>query len=146
MPNEVIYSVLGGLIVLVLIWLWNNVFPPIIQRFYRDEPKIGGSWKTTFWENQKEYHETVTIRQKGRKVRGTIVLHEDEQQVTTYKFEGRFKYLVLTGTYDCTDPTDIEQGAFALHYKQGKFSGKHILFSKESDKLISSDYHWERRR
>ena len=143
--SDLAFTVVGGLIVAVLIWAWNNVLPPVMQRFYRDEPTIGGKWRTTFREGNREYRETVTLKQRGRRVRGEIVLHEPPDEVTTYKFEGRFKYLILTGTYQSTDPSDYEQGAFALKYtRQNTFVGQYVLFSKQADHLISSPYEWER--
>jgi hypothetical protein len=143
-PPEISYGVIGALVASVLIWAWHNVLPQALQYCYRDEPRIGGKWKTTFKEGDTEYRETVTVRQKGRRIKGTIVLHEKNDETTTYKFEGRFKFLILTGTYESIDPADFEQGAFALHYTRvGTFVGQYILFSKESDHLISSPYNWE---
>ena len=75
---------------------------------------------------------------------GEITFKESSDVTTVYNFEGTFRFLILTGTYQSTDPTDYEQGAFALRYKKGKLIGQHALLSKNSDDLISSDYVWER--
>ncbi len=137
------YSVAGGLVVLALIWLWRNVIPQITQRFLHQEPSINGKWNTSFKEGENEFHEVVTLKQRGRKVAGQIVLKE-EQEDSVYTFEGTFKHLILTCTYKSTDPSEYEQGVFALRYTRGKFIGQHVLISKLSDKLISSDYDWTR--
>jgi hypothetical protein len=143
--DNLLYSVIGGLVVLVVVWFWNNVLPRILQQFYHHEPSVEGKWRTTFREDGTEYHETVTLTQKGRRVRGEIALNDATDETTMYKFEGTFKHLILTGTYCSTDPTDYEQGAFALRYtRQGLFKGQHALISKQSEQLISSDYEWTR--
>ncbi len=141
---EITYSVIGGLVVLILIWLWNNVIPRIMQKFLHQEPSINGKWNTTFKENTQTFNEVVTLVQRGRRVSGQIVLKLEQQEDSVYTFEGTFKYLILTCTYKSTDPAEIEQGVFALHYTKGKFVGQHVLISKVTDKLISSDYEWMR--
>ena len=112
--DSILGAVVGGLLVLALVWFWNNVFPNILQVFYHHEPTIAGKWKTTFREGDKEFSETVTLNQKGRRIKGSIVLRESDDDTTTYKFQGTFRYLILSATYESTDPTDYEQGAFAL--------------------------------
>lgn len=143
---ELLCAIGGGLVVAVLIWAWTNLLPLIMQRFYRDEPRIDRCrWKTTFQEENREYHEIVTLRQKGRRIQGQIDLHEEGSGVTSYLFEGVFKHLILTATYEPTDPADIERGTFTLKYNnQNKFIGQYIFFSEEPDKIISSHYTWER--
>lgn len=142
--STLLTAVAGGIIVAILQYAWNNWFPPIIQKFYRDEPQIGGEWRTTFTEGNKEYHEQVTLKQKGRRVSGRIILTTDSDDgTTTYSFEGQFKNTILSATYESSDPSDYEQGAFVLHYRKGKrFDGQYILSSKESEDLISSPYNW----
>lgn len=139
------YTIIGGLAVLALVWFWNDPLPRILQRFYHHEPTIAGRWKTTFRERDRDYHETVSLKQKGRRVKGEIVLREPEDETTIYRFEGTFKYLMLRCTYESTDPGGYEQGAFALRYTRHQtFEGQYILLSRESEQLISSDYVWER--
>ena len=143
--DSILGAVVGGLLVLALVWFWNNVLPNILQVFYHHEPSIGGKWKTTFREGDKEFNESVTLTQRGRRIKGSIVLRESDDETTTYKFQGTFRYLILSGTYESTDPTDYEQGAFALRYtRHGTFTGQHILLSRKAEQLISSDYEWIR--
>lgn len=91
---EITYSIIGGLIVLILIWLWNNVIPRIMQRFLHQEPSINGKWNTTFKEDTHTFNEVVTLIQKGRRVSGQIVLKLEQQEDSVYTFEGSFKYLI----------------------------------------------------
>jgi len=140
----IVYSVLGGIIVLILIWIWNDVIPQITQRFLHQEPSINGKWNTCFHEDTNEFHEVVTLKQKGRRVNGQITLKVDKQEDSVYTFEGTFKHLILTCTYQSTDPAEYEQGVFALRYKKNSFSGQHVLISKQSEDLISSNYEWKR--
>ena len=135
-------SVVGGLIVIVLAALWREVLPRLLQRFFYDEPRLPPNWKTTYEEGEQDYHENVTLTQNGRRVTGEVVLREGEDK-TTYKFEGTFRHLFLTATYQSTDPADYEQGAFALRYKRnGTFVGQHVLLSNKSEELVSSRYEW----
>src|ERR1017187_6159010 len=113
---DVTNNIIGGLAVLLLIWLWNDVFPRVFRRLFSCEPAIGGNWKTTFKEGNKEYHELVELTQKGRKVSGKITLKLENDETAIYHFEGTFKHLILTCTYQSTDPAEYEQGVFALKY------------------------------
>jgi len=141
----ILIGLAGAAIWAALAWFWNNILPRILQRFYRDEPIIAGKWKTTFQEGGKTYKENVTIKQKGRRVNGIITLLEEDGETTNYKFEGRFKNLILSCTYESTNPSDYEQGSFTLKYTRHlKLTGQHVLLSKTSDHLISSDYLWVR--
>lgn len=141
---EIMYSVGGGLVVLLLIWFWKDVLPRITQRFLHQEPNINGKWNTSFKEGSNEFHEIVTLTQRGRKVSGTLVLKIVKQEDSEYTFAGTFKHLILTCTYQSTDPAEIEQGVFALRYTKSGFKGQYVLISKQSENLISSDYMWAR--
>jgi hypothetical protein len=141
--RPILDSVLGSLATLVAVWFWREILPRVLQRLYRHEPLIGGKWTTTFSEHGKHFHESVTIRQKGRRVNGEIVLHESDTETYTYRFEGWFTHLILTATYCSTDQADYESGAFALRYNaRNRLVGQHILISRTSEQLISSPYEW----
>jgi hypothetical protein len=118
--------------------------PRVFQRFLHQEPIISGKWNTAFHEDDEKYSEVVTLTQRGRKVTGQIVLKLDNHEDSVYTFDGTFKHLILTCIYQSTDPAEYEQGVFALRYTKGKFLGQHVLISKQSDSLISSDYEWTR--
>ena len=138
-------SVLGGSILLLAQWLWRNLLSGIIVRFQKGEPTIAGKWRTTFKEEDQKYHESVTLRQQGRNIMADIILREDNDDETVYKFVGTFRNLVLSGTYESTDKTDFERGAILLRYtQQGTFVGQNIFFSKTSEHLVSGDYEWTR--
>ena len=134
----------GGVLVLLAIWLWKDVFPRVVQRFRRDEPLLSAKWKTTFVEEGREYHETVTLVQKGRRVGGHISLRESDDEIATYRFEAMFRHLILSGTYQSTDPGNFEQGAFAIRYlPQKAFKGQYIVLSQTTGTFIAVDYAWE---
>ena len=95
----VIGSVLGGSILLLAQWFWRSPLSSIVLRFQKNEPRIAGKWRTTFKEEGQEYHESVTLRQHGRNIMADIILREDNNDETVYKFVGTFRNLVLSGTY-----------------------------------------------
>lgn len=143
---EIFYSVVGGFIVLAVMWILKIPIPFLLQRIVYQEPTISGEWTTVFHENDQTFHENVTLKQRGRRVTGKIVLRLSESENPVYEFEGTFKHLIMTCTYRSTDPSEYERGAFALRYtKKKKFIGQHVLISKESEKLISSDYEWSQK-
>ncbi|MBI3627956.1 MAG: hypothetical protein HY220_04425 [Candidatus Sungbacteria bacterium] len=113
-----------------------------MQRFlYRREPNIAHKWRTTFEEEGRQYHEDASISQRGKWVTGQLELRENGD-TTIYKFSGTFQHLILTCTYESTDPRDYERGSFTLKYFRGMFRGQHILLSRSSDQPISSEYDW----
>lgn len=115
----------------------------------RVRPIIQGKWRTTFNENGDESHESVTLKQKGRQVKGKIE-YLDEGKKIIYKFKGSFDNLILTATYESTDPQEIERGSFSLQYKhkqRKKLKGQYVTFSKKEDsepEFIATEYYWER--
>lgn len=129
---------------LLLLVFFNILLPAIIQQFFsRHQPSIAGKWITEYREGDAEMREEVTVRQRGSKIRGQIALRsKDETDI--YRFEGTFKNLILTGTYESTDPEDIERGVFLLNYARGKLTGQYARPSRESDEMISSRYVWQR--
>jgi len=145
MITSVFYGVISGLVLLGLAWFCKEILPRIVYRLTSSEPVIGGEWKTTFSEGGKEYHELVKLTQTGRKVSGQIILKLDNEEDAVYRFQGTFKHLTLTGTYESTDPADYERGVFALRYIKGSFVGQHVLLSKETEDLIPSKYVWSRK-
>lgn len=143
MIEDVAEKIIVSLGTLVAVWAWKELAPRIAQRFYQ-EPLIGDTeWKTTFIEDGQEFHETVTLTQKGRRVIGEIILEDGDKSIK-YRMSGVFRHLILTGTYEAMDPRDYEQGAFALKYTNNRLTGEHILLSRTSDQPISSNYKWER--
>ncbi len=137
-------SLLGGLAVVFLQWFWRSALPDIVLRFQKNEPRIGGKWKTQFEEEGQTYSENVTLRQRGRNVTADIVLREGDDE-TVYKFVGTFRNLILSGTYQSADEADYERGAILLRYtSKGRFVGQNAFFSKTSENLVSSRYEWTR--
>jgi len=142
--DNVVASICGGVLVLILRWLWKEVLPALVIRFQKNEPRIGGRWKTSFEEDGKTYSENVTLKQRGRRISATIILKEGDEDIV-YQFTGTFQNLVLSGTYVSMDEEDFERGAILLRYTQkGKFVGQNSFFSKTSEKLVSSSYEWNR--
>jgi hypothetical protein len=142
--NSIIASVIGALIFFVIQWLWKNILPNVILHFQKGEPRIDGEWKTEFKEDGKEYHEKVKLIQKGRNVKATIVLKDNDDEIE-YQFTGTFQHLILSGTYVCMDEANFERGAILLRYeKKDRFVGQQSFFSKTSTKVVSSDYKWEK--
>jgi hypothetical protein len=139
MLMNIIYGVIASAIVAASPWLIRRV--RMKRNANRGEPLIEGKWHTTFEENGQVFHENVLLTQNGRKVKGELVLEDGTE--TRYKFSGAFKHLILTGTYEATDPKDYEQGAFALRYANKTLNGQYIL-SRGSDQLVTSNYKWER--
>lgn len=140
--SPVVYAVAGGLITALLIWLWRKIIPEVWQRFASDEPAVAGKWKTAFAEDGKQYVEEVELNQVGRKIWGIITL-KGQDDVSNYAFDGTFKNLIMAATYASTDRSEIERGAFALRYtRHGDFEGQYVLFAKQSEKLVSSEYKW----
>ncbi len=110
---------------------------------------IEGEWKTKFEENDKIYNEKISVNQNGNHVSGLIELLDlkDPSLVTDrYEFNGIFKDRILTGTYEATDTSDYERGAFTLIYENKRFKGRYIFFSMENEReeIVASKYEWKR--
>ena len=142
--SMIISAIVGGIVLLILVWFSKDILPAIFIYLQKSQPKVSGKWKTTFQEDGKVYHESVTLKQIGRKVSATIVLKEDDEQIN-YHFKGTFQNLILSGTYDCEDEANFERGSILLRYtKVHKFVGQNSFLSKTTSDVVSSGYEWER--
>jgi len=142
--DNIISAVIGGIVLLILIWLYKVILPAISIHLLQTGPVISGKWKTTFKEDGKVYNESVTLKQFGRKISATIVLKEDDDQIK-YHFKGTFQNLILSGTYACEDEANFERGSILLRYtKVHKFVGQNSFLSKTTSDVVSSKYEWER--
>ncbi|MBU1636590.1 hypothetical protein KKC97_02890, partial [bacterium] len=70
--NTIVLALIGAFATIIIQWLATNVIPALAIKMQKDEPRIGGKWRTTFEEDKKEYHESVTLKQRGRKVDAKI--------------------------------------------------------------------------
>ncbi len=137
-------GLIGAIVLLFLQWIWKDVMPSIFIRFQKNEPRIAGKWRTSFDEEGKAYTEKVTLKQRGRKLKGTIVLKDGEEEII-YDFIGTFQNLILSGVYASTDQANFERGAVLLQYtSKNAFVGQQSFFSKKSERLVSSNYEWHR--
>ena len=109
----------------------------------RGELNIEGEWKTQFEEEGESYEEKVILYQDvGQKVTADITLQEEEEEIV-YRFEGIFRDLILSGTYEATDEANFERGTILLKYtRKGTFVGRNAFLSRTSENLVSSPYKW----
>jgi len=150
--SNIWFITIGGGVVVLLIggafWRWwDNNKKNSGGEVPGPQLSLAKNWRTTFRENEKDYHENVEIHQNGHRVSGTIKLMDinNPDQITDfYEFEGVFKNRILTGIFEPKDTEDYERGAFALE-RQGKIlKGKYIFFTKtEGEPITSSSYKWE---
>ena len=106
------------------------------------ELNIAGEWKTQFEEEGESYEEKAILHQDGQKVTADITLQDDEEEIV-YRFEGIFRDLILSGTYEATDEADFERGTILLKYtRKGTFVGRNAFLSRSSENLVSSHYEW----
>ena len=147
--NPYIISIVGGLIVLVIVWILRRVgvrFKIMVERISRHEPDIGGKWVTEYEEDGQTYNENVTINQRGSSVGGEIRPKAPNDDDEIYKFKGTFKHRILTAEYWSPDEKDYERGTFVLQLVARELRGQHILFASDTDELITSRYVWRKKK
>lgn len=146
LPYILLTATIGALIGIFIRWFWYDGLPWVIQYLSKSSLVISGKWKTSFKEEGKKYSEIATLKQRGQKISGTIVLNEEGEEII-YNFNGTFKDLILSGTYASIDESNFERGTILLRYiKKGKamkFIGQNSFFSKEEkEEVVSSPYEW----
>ena len=109
------------------------------------QPKISGTWRSTFEEDGKECHELVKVEQDGTKIKGTIELIDEETVV--YPFSAIFDNGIIRGLYWSDDESYFERGAFVMKQSGNKtFNGQYIFSSRSSlgKDIKGSDYAWKK--
>ncbi len=146
--SKVLHYIIGGGVVIIV-----GALILVVQRLrlymFRSKPLVAGKWNTTFKEEGEETsNEVVTLKQKGSQVTGEIEYKDEEGEKIIYTFKGSYKNLILTATYESTDPKEIECGSFSIQYIQNKkFKGQYVTFSKKEGyeaELIATKYYWDR--
>ncbi len=144
-PGTLKYIIGGGVIIIVEALIFGGW--RLCLYIFRTRPIIAGKWKTTFTEEgEKTSNEVVTLKQRGSKVTGEIKF-DDEGKKIIYTFKGSYKNLILTATYESTDPKEIERGSFSIQYIQNKrFKGQYVTFPQKQDyeaEFSATKYYWD---
>lgn len=90
----------------------------------------------------------VTLERKGHIVRGTMLGTTGGNEGRNYVISGSFRNLILTGTYESTDRSEIERGCFALMLKNNGscLHGYIVAYSDNDHELGAIRTTWSRHR
>lgn len=134
----------GLLAGVVIIWIFYNIVPVLIQLFLGIEPHLSIYWETNFSEGDKKYKELVELNQKIYRVDGKIFFYDYEaREEKIYIFKGVLKDRILTAMYKSREKSDFERGAFVLEYisKGNVFKGYYVKsFKNPKDTKASSEF------
>jgi hypothetical protein len=80
---------------------------------------IAGEWIGFASTPSGESQQTVQVTRRGYRVFGTIRAIKGTHVGMTYVFEGTYRSLLLTATYDSGDPRRLDRGTFTLMLTEG---------------------------
>jgi len=108
-------------------------------RIQRSSSEQKSEWENTF---------SVTLARKGHVVTGTMLGTTGGNEGRNYTLNGSFRNLILTGTYESTDRTEIERGCFSLMLKNNGscLYGYMIAYSDSDHDLGAIKTTWSRHR
>lgn len=91
---------------------WDRVIAPWnVERLYKDVD-IGGTWFGVFMYHNQEMEEFFCeIRRKGHQIFGEMISKHDGK---TYDFEGEFRNMILTISYESRIRQEIDRGCFTF--------------------------------
>ena len=90
----------------------------------------------------------VTLERKGHIVSGTMLGTTGGNEGRNYVISGSFRNLILTGTYESTDRSEIERGCFSLMLKNNGscLHGYMVAYSDNDHELGAIRTTWSRHR
>lgn len=132
---SILIGVLTGVISAILIAFFNNIYKSLILPWFQKEVYQGvlleGKWCGSMKIGSVEWAMTLTIKQRGNKVAGSLTAKSSDpnakKKETDMFFDGSIYdgYLIISCT--SKDPHDISFGAMILKIKNRKMTGQQIF-------------------
>lgn len=146
--DNLIQGIVAGLVTGLLIWLfrsvWMKILSPIIEDLLYRGVRIEGQWSADLLHTS--HKEEVTVKQWGNRVSGQFRCVEGEDQGHSYKFDGVFKNLILTATYESNNKHYTDRGTFTLKLMDNGtvFKGHTAYLGNTGGELESTEYIWKK--
>lgn len=148
--DNLIQGVIAGLVTGTLIWLfrsiWLAILSPILDDFLYRGVRINGQWNAELKDLELPHKEEIIVKQWGNRVSGSLKCIEGPDQGSNYKFDGVFKNLILTATYESTNKYSTDRGTFTVKLEDnGSVLKGHTVYLGATDgDLSDSEYVWKK--
>lgn len=145
-------GVLSGVLTAVLLWLigvlFTKVLIPWYQNFVYQGGHVDGTWAGFYKEGDPPACR-VSLRQKGHKISGEILLHrqpDGEETIKAFVCRGVLKDRNLILTYKPKDKRQLGSGAILMTLTNdgNRFEGKSLYFGSVDNKVESLKEYWIR--
>ena len=150
MIDNLVIGIVSGLVTGILIWLfrsvWIKILSPMLEDFLYSGVRIDGRWNAKLEDVVSTHKEEIIIKQWGNRINGTIKCIEGQDQGNNYIFEGNFKNLILTATYESTNKYATDRGTFTVKMEDnGKTLKGHTVYLGDTDgELSDAKYIWQK--
>ena len=149
---ELVMGAIISWIVAIVLGRYSPQIWSIVTGFFQpDLPNIAGSWEANYCEQNENgctvtAREVIILKQLGRLVWGQG--HVSGREVDIFNFSGKIFRNNIIGKYQIKGPGGPSgSGAFQLKITSSddKMNGYCIWLDKDTDKIDTSEYNWEKR-
>ena len=149
MAEQIIGGVISGLltsiIVLIFVTYWGKAIKPWFERHLYSGIRIDGTWciQTDIYHGPAE----AIITQSAHHVTGTITWQHDDS-IDKYTFQGEFRDLILTVTYEQEDAHTLDRGTVTLLCLENgqKLKGCYSWYDHDESTIVSGGYELTRKK
>ena len=143
-------GIISGLVTGILIWLfrfgWLRILSPFVEDLLYRGVRIDGQWTAELDGAESIHKEEIIVNQWGSRISGTLKCIEGQDQGSAYIFNGVFKNLILTATYESTNKFATDRGTFTVKLKDNGscFQGHTVYLGATDGELSDAAYIWNK--
>lgn len=141
MEANIVASVIGGLLLLSVQYVWSRYILPQIDKGVA----IEGIWiaDIVFPDGEKSKHR-LTLKRFGHAIWGTSICVGEWGEGLRYKVRGTFKNLVLAAEYEVVGNRRLERGSFTLMLVDGgsALRGYLAYFDNDRSRIETTACEW----
>ena len=137
----VIASLVSVLASLIFREYWLKIIIPWYEERLYKGAKIEGVWRTiTKYRDGGENESIYTVKRKGHRIWGTINSPNGIDKGKSWRFNGFFKDLILSATYESSSRRILDKGSFSLllNHNGEKLTGHLVYYANEGNTLKST--------
>jgi hypothetical protein len=121
---------------------WRKVVRPWYENTVYRDAEIEGRWEARAIIDGQEVKRVWKIRRQGHEIKADVTSTGGYDEGETFRMTGTFKNLLLTGSYNPTDPSRTDRGTYTLQLVGDgqRFKGVIAYYSRKNGKVSSGAY------
>ena len=149
--TRLVIGIIGSVIITCLAFVSKVIWGRVVLPWWEDRTYVGeeieGEWLGYADTPSGKSEQHVVVKRKGYRVWGTIETIAGTPRNMKYNFEGTYKSLLLTATYEVANRERLDRGSFTLMLSRGgkELVGGEAAHLTNDNRVGYFKYEWTRR-